>query len=173
LSAPHGTRSSGGGKARLVTKEDKDGRAVMFMLERIKNKSLQQIAKDYNCSIATVVHYLAYARKHDLVVNQARLIIGENLVPLALAVYEAQLLDGNLQAAQDILFGAGVLQKTSNVKHQPAGDDDLDSFRNSYFKAVENVKAVTSAPPIEVAPQLVHDHDDGEGQQPAAEPEQD
>lgn len=117
------------------------------MLERVKNKSIEQIAKDYNCSSATVRHYLAYARQHDLVVNQARLIVGDVLVPLALAVYEAQLHDGNLQAAQDILFGSGILQRVSNIKHAPADNDDLDAFRTNYFKAVD---AIANAQPAEL-----------------------
>lgn len=105
------------------------------MLERVRGKSLAEIARDYNCGTATVQNYLDYARKHDLLVNQARNLLGKELVPLALAVYEAHLRDGSLQAAQDVLFGAGILAKTAQVKHTPA-EDSLDSFRSAYFNAV-------------------------------------
>lgn len=124
-------------KRELRSPQDKDARALVFMLERIGGKSISQIAINYNCSRATVDNYLAYGRKQGLVVNEARQLIADKLLPMALAVYEAQLESGNLEAAQDLLFGTGVLQKTSNVQHKAEASDTLETFRDAYFKVTD------------------------------------
>lgn len=138
MSTTSGTTNGGG--ARLTSKADKDNRALVFMLERVAGKSIAEIATAYNCSRPTVSTYLAYGHQQNLIINEARQILGDKLVPLAIAVYEMHLRQGSLEAAQDLLFGTGILQRTSNVKHEAAdANDTLQAFREAYFKAKDTI----------------------------------
>lgn len=131
-----GNTPTNGGGARLTMKEDKDNRALVFMLERVSGKSIEQISKKYEVSRVTVSNYLQYARDHQIVINEARHLLGDQLIPLAIAVYEMHLRQGSLEAAQDLLFGTGILHKNSTVKHESAdANDTLDAFRDAFFKA--------------------------------------
>jgi DNA-binding Lrp family transcriptional regulator len=142
-------------KGRLLRKEDKDARALVFMLERIKGKTLNQIAADYDCSQSTVRNYVDRARREGLIINQARDLIQSKLLPLTLAVYEAHLNEGNLEAAQDILYGLGVLQKNSTIKHESSPDETLDVFRDRLLNARDAAVTVIPSPPVATLPEAV------------------
>lgn len=114
------------------------------MLARLEGKTIAEIAVKYDCSPSTAERFIRHAHDHGLYLDKARQLIETNLLPRALAVYESYLngeRDGitahDLDAAKDILFGLGVLSKSTTVKHA-ANEDTLDSFRASYF----NVEAV-------------------------------
>lgn len=108
----------------------------MFQLERVKGKTIREIATSYDCHPNTVMNYINRARSGGLIVDYARSMITEKLLPLTLAVYEQQLEAGNLEAAQDLIHGLGILQRTSSIKHQAADPEDtLDAYREKFFKA--------------------------------------
>lgn len=119
------------------------------MMDRVKGKTVQQIADDYNCSRGAATTYLERARTSNMVLARAKELIGEKLVPLALAVYDGKLQEGDLSAAKDVLFGFGALAKESTIKHQAADPDTLDAFRDAYFK----VEPILSLPTTEVVPE--------------------
>jgi transposase-like protein len=133
-------------QSRLEKLGDKDARAAIFMMERVAGSTYTDIAKRYNCSLATVAKYLDYARETNLVLLEAQRHIGKSLVPLALAVYELELKAGNLDAARDILYGASILSKTATVRHEPSdAEQTLESFRSEFFKA-KTAHAIDATP---------------------------
>jgi DNA-binding Lrp family transcriptional regulator len=85
-------------------------RGAMMAVERTLGTSIKDIAGKYNCSPGAVKRYLDAAEESGLL-EHFRALIYERLMGPALAVYEAQLQMGNLEAARDIVFGRGALMK--------------------------------------------------------------
>lgn len=138
--------------------KDKDARATVFAMERIKGKTLTEIAEAYNCHPDTVVVYTKRARDRGLVIGFARELIQDKLLPLTLAVYERHLMEGNLEAAQDILFGMGILQRNSVIKHESDdAEETLEAFRKQFFEARQTtaiaVDIIPPTPAAEVSPE--------------------
>lgn len=137
------------GKAVLVRDSDKDARALVFMLERIRGKSLAAIAAEYNCHPNTVFNYLERARQRGLILDEARSLISSKLLPMALAVYEAHLQAGSLDAAHDIVYGIGALEKNSTVKHEADPGETLDTFREKLAEAKKTITVTVSPMPVQ------------------------
>lgn len=144
-------------RSRLRNSVDKDSRATVFALERVAGKTINEIAETYNCHPSTVFKYQVRARERGLIINYARTMIEDKLLPLTLAVYENHLTAGNLEAAQDILYGLGILQRNSVIKHETDAEDTLEAFREKFIKRREETAVeatIVSEAPTVVPPAL-------------------
>lgn len=102
---------------------------------RVEGKSFIEIGKIFEISDHRAKRWVDKARQEQrLLIGQG--VVAERLVPKALAVYDQKLAAGDLEAARDILFGAGVLQKQGKLTLQTA-TDPLAQFREKYFSEGE------------------------------------
>lgn len=119
---------------------------------KLDGKSFREIGRIFDITDHTAKKWVDKARQEQrLVIGQG--IVTERLVPKALAVYDKRLSAGDLEAARDILFGAGVLSKQQKVTLQAV--DPLAQFRAKYFGDGEVVEA---EPPRQIAERTT-DHD--------------
>jgi DNA-binding Lrp family transcriptional regulator len=105
-------------------------RAALMAIEAAVGKSVKDIAAKYQVSTLTVRRDLSLAAESGFI-DHYKALAHEGLVPTSLAVYEAHLQMGNLDAARDILYGLGVLQKApaDASKFKSAAIDSLDAYR--------------------------------------------
>lgn len=87
-----------------------DARAGLFVLEKALGLSVEDIAAKYKAPEATVEQAVRTANFTGLL-SAYRDILIQRLVPISMGVYEARLMKGDLKAAQDILYGLGILTK--------------------------------------------------------------
>lgn len=97
---------------------------------KVEGKSFREIGRMMDISDHTVAKLVKEAQL-DARFQRGRGVVMHRLVPKALAVYDQRLEAGDLEAARDILFGAGVLQK--NAKVTLTAGDPLEQFRRKYF----------------------------------------
>lgn len=119
-------------------------RMALIAIEHAMGQPLSRLAEKYHCSRAEVKRTLDVVAESGFL-DHYRALTYDQLAPKALAVYEAQLALGNLEAARDILFGLGVLQKdgASANRMKEKLIDSLDAWREA--RRVRQLKA-----PIEV-----------------------
>lgn len=98
------------GGAYLTNTQDKLTVAATMLAHRLTGASIRDLQEAFGCSRATVHRRLALARESGLL-DTARDILMERLVPKALAAYDVALEQGEMTAAKDVLTGAGVLTK--------------------------------------------------------------
>ena len=105
-------------------------RAALMAIEAAMGRSVKDIATKYQVSPLTVRKDLSLAAESGFI-DHYKALAHEGLVPTSLAVYEAHLQMGNLEAARDILYGLGVLQKvpTDATKFKNTAIDSLDAYR--------------------------------------------
>jgi DNA-binding Lrp family transcriptional regulator len=112
-------------------------RGALIAVERAMGVPLKDLAEKYKVSPAGVKRYLDQAEESGLV-EHFRSLIYERLMGKALAVYEAKLEMGDLDAARDVVFGLGVLQKNPVKPGDMAkAIDSLAEYRASRAKVVE------------------------------------
>ncbi|MFZ9527873.1 MAG: hypothetical protein ACO27L_08070 [Schleiferiaceae bacterium] len=103
-------------------------RASMMAMDRVaENKSIAELARTYHMTPAKVKDHLALANASGFY-QQFESLLLEKLVPPSLAVYEAHLERGSLEAARDILFGMGILRKTPKETEQ-SGVETIEAYR--------------------------------------------
>jgi hypothetical protein len=92
---------------------------LQILLERVAGASIAQLAEKYQLPKPAIEGALDQAWQEGAVTAlQAKIF--EELAPMALAVYEAQLKLGSLEAARDIALSTGILKRpTQNLKVQP------------------------------------------------------
>jgi transposase len=86
-------------------------RASMMAIDRAMGMSIKEIAEDFKVSPATVKSYLSTAEEEGFIDHYRRAMY-DRLAPKVLAVYEAHLEQGSLQAARDLAQGLGILQNS-------------------------------------------------------------
>lgn len=107
---------------------EKKLRASMIAMDRVaENKSIAELARTYHMTPARVKDHLALANASGFY-QQFESLLLEKLVPPSLAVYEAHLERGSLEAARDILFGMGILRKTPKETEQ-SGVETIEAYR--------------------------------------------
>lgn len=84
-------------------------RAAMMTIDRAMGMSIKDIAESYKVNPANVKNYLAAAEEEGFI-DHYRKSMYDRLAPKVLAVYEAHLDQGSLQAARDLAQGLGILQ---------------------------------------------------------------
>lgn len=94
-------------------------RAGMMAIDRALGMSISEIAKTFEVSPATVKNYLSSAEEEGFV-DHYRKSMYDRLAPKVLAVYEAHLDQGSLQAARDLAQGLGILRNSSPEKKEKA-----------------------------------------------------
>ncbi len=127
------SRKSHKGETVLQGNKTRDVRAAIMLTQRILGHSLKEISEQFRLSTATIKNELHYARQRDLY-QIAQSIVAERLVPKALAVYDTHLEEGNLEAARDVAYGAGVLKKEGRRAGDPdpGGEVTLEYLRAKY-----------------------------------------
>ena len=97
-------------QGRSVEKGKVEGiRASMMAIDRAMGMSIAEIAKDFKVTLGTVKNYLSAAEEEGFI-DHYRKSMYDRLAPKVLAVYEAHLDQGSLQAARDLAQGLGILQ---------------------------------------------------------------
>jgi DNA-binding Lrp family transcriptional regulator len=113
-------------------------RAAMIAIERACGAPLAAIASKYGISEKTVKKDLQLAAESGFI-DHYKALLHEQLVPKALAVYEAQLLIGNLEAARDVMQGLGIFQKQVDAtKLKGKMIRTLDDYKRQRLEAVGN-----------------------------------
>lgn len=107
-------------------------KAEAMLAHRAIGASYREIGEIFGLSGQTAKKWIDRAKRAETI-SRAKGIVGERLVPKALAVYDMRLMDGDLEAARDILFGAGVLLKQTKVEMSAEVADPLERFRQKYF----------------------------------------
>ena len=122
----------------METKSDRDRkrtrkydslRGAAMVIEHLAGKSIADIAKAYEVTIGEVHRTLDGAQEAGWV-EHFRSLGYDKLMSKALAVYEARLDMGDIDAARDIAFGLGVLKKeTKEAKIKEKAITTLDEYR--------------------------------------------
>lgn len=110
---------------------------------KVSGKSFREIGRIFEVSGKTAKQWVDKARQEQRL-QVGFSVVTERLVPMALAVYEQRLKAGDLEAARDIVFGAGILSKQAKLVVQ-GGKDPLEAFREKYFGG-EVVEALPAGP---------------------------
>lgn len=109
-------------------------RANLIAADKVlENKSITQLAADYHLTPQRVKDHLALAHSSGFY-QQFEALILDKLVPPAMAVYEAHLQRGSLEAARDVLFGMGILRKNPKELDNP-GVETIEAYRITRAKA--------------------------------------
>lgn len=124
------------GVAVLTHPEQQAAQAALMLTERLGGKTIGEIQQAFGVSRSTVHRRLNLAEQHGLL-ETAKAILLERLLPKALAVYDAALDDGEREIARDVIFGLGALRKTATVTTVPSSVEDneetLEDFRARLF----------------------------------------
>lgn len=126
----------GGGASSSLAAQNKkiDGlRAAAMAIERAAGRSIAEIARSYDVTPGTVKKYLSTAEEMG-VVEHLRSTIFNRLGGKILAVYEAHLDMGNLDAARDLANGLGILKKSAADGKTTKIIDTLDAYREERTK---------------------------------------
>jgi hypothetical protein len=91
-------------------REMKRFQALQMMLERMAGAPLDEIAKNYQTLRVAPDEKLTDERKQEIRDEFERLAF-ERLAPLVMAVYEANLKMGSVEAARDVGLSLGILKK--------------------------------------------------------------
>lgn len=111
-------------------------RANLMAADRVlENKSITELAREYHLSADRVKEHLAMAHASGFY-QQFEALVLDKLVPPAMAVYEAHLQRGSLEAARDVLFGMGVLRKNPKDLENP-GVETIEAYRITRAKGPE------------------------------------
>jgi DNA-binding Lrp family transcriptional regulator len=84
-------------------------RAGMMAIDKALGMSIKDIAEQYRISPSNVKEYLSLAEEEGFVEHYRKMMY-DRLGAKVLAVYDAHLDQGNLQAARDIATGLGIFQ---------------------------------------------------------------
>lgn len=106
----------------------------------VEGKSIAQLAKEFNLDSKTVSRRMA-AQREEEIVERARGIIAERLIPKAMAVVSKELDSGNYNAARDVLKGSQVYKQGSekSVTHKLATVPTLEQIREERQKRLNGV----------------------------------
>ena len=116
--------------AVLSNPVDRELAAVSMMTDRALGASIADLQKKYSRSRSSVHRLLRDARQSSELIEYARGMALERLVPLALAVYEKALLEGDVKVATNVLFGTGVLGRTALEDAAPeVVEDSIELYR--------------------------------------------
>ena len=118
-----------------------DARSGLFVLEKALGMSVEAIANKYRAPESVVEQAVRTANFTGLLTAYRDILI-QRLVPHAMGVYEARLMRGDLKAAQDILYGLGILTKEPQAIQLPVGDSVetlavYRKLRNAHFDTHE------------------------------------
>lgn len=110
-------------------KEKVEGiRSAMMAIDRAMGMSIAEIAKTFEVSTGKVKQALNEVEEQGFVEHYRKTAF-DRLAPKVLAVYEAHLDQGNLQAARDLAQGLGILQSTTSKKTQEKAITTLAEWR--------------------------------------------
>lgn len=110
-------------------KEKVEGiRSAMMAIDKAMGMSIKEIAETFEVSPARVKQALNEVEEQGFVEHYRRAAF-DRLAPKVLAVYEAHLEQGNLQAARDLAQGLGILQTAAPKKTQEKAITTLAEWR--------------------------------------------
>jgi DNA-binding IclR family transcriptional regulator len=111
----------------------------MMLARRLQGHPADEIAKEFNLATSTVYRVLGEVKRSALF-ERARDHIAGHLLPLALATYEHELLNMNVEVARDVLQGLGLVGRQIAVKVEHDVKEDFDAWR---LKRSETLEAIT------------------------------
>lgn len=124
-----------------MKEEEKKVQAVAALARRtLLNETMEEIAQHFQMNRHAVASRLQLARTMDLT-QLARDLIVERLVPKAIAVVDHHLNEGSYEAAKDVLFGTGGLQKSSKSEVHHSTTPTLDAIRAERANKAIEVKS--------------------------------
>lgn len=110
-------------------------RTALIAIEKAMGRPVKEIAEKYAISPAGVKKSLELAQQSGFI-DHYRALLYDQLAPKVLAVYEAHLAMGSLEAARDLAFGLGILQKDSTGRMKDRIIDTLDAYRAERAKRI-------------------------------------
>ena len=122
--------------------------ARLMTTKRIMGKSVAQIAAEFEMSHDTVQRRLAWAKRHGMVEDALDTVL-DHLVPEAVKTYLAAIQSGDIDAARDVMFGTGVLQKAPKTGLAPTQSVEMtiETYRNN-----RKLSVTTNLPSVEASP---------------------
>lgn len=116
---------------------EEHARANMMAADKVMvNKSISELAREYHLTPQRVKEHLDMALATGFYQKFEALIL-DKLVPPAMAVYEAHLERGSLEAARDVLFGMGILRKNPKDADAAPGVETIEAYRITRQKTGE------------------------------------
>lgn len=105
-------------------------RGTLMAMERASGATLGELASKYQVNYRTVVKQIDLAQQAGLFDHYRQGILN-HLIPKAIALYEMRLDAGDLEAAKEVLFGIGLLQKDAKPPSVSSGDqiESLEVYR--------------------------------------------
>lgn len=116
-------------------------RAGMMAIDKAMGMSIGDIAESYKVSRKTVSAYLSTAEEEGFV-DHYRKMAFDRLGSKVLAVYEAHLDQGSLQAAKDLALGLGILSNGTPAKVKEKAITTLNEWRADKEKEDEKHAAI-------------------------------
>lgn len=112
-------------------------RTALIAIEKAMGRPVAEIAQKYKVSTDNVKKHLDLAVESGFI-DHYRALLYDQLAPKVIAVYEAHLTMGSLEAARDLAFGLGILQKTTPEVTKLKGRivDSLDAYRAERAKRI-------------------------------------
>lgn len=137
-------RKSAGRSSAL--RRNEEARAKLIAAERvISGASIAKLAESYGIGTKGVKNALSLAERAGFY-EQIEEAILSRLLPKALAVYEAHLDRGSLDAARDVAFGIGALKKNPTVEVQVGGGiETVDDYRRARKVSEDGSRSVLPA----------------------------
>lgn len=108
-------------------------RAGLIAIERAMGKSIKDLAAEYSISAAQVRRYLS-SGEAEAMAEHYRALAYDRLAGKVMAVYEARLDLGDLEAARDLAFGLGILHKDPSKAQKDRVIETLDAYREERTK---------------------------------------
>jgi len=101
-------------------------KAAAIAADAISGSSIKALAQKYGIRASQVSQFISLAEKSGFFERVEEQIM-EHLIPPALAVYEAALERGDVEAARDVLYGMGIFRKVP--KDQMDGIESITAYR--------------------------------------------
>lgn len=131
-----------------TTRKIESLRTALIAIERAMGVPLKTLEEKYKLSSRQLHADLDLAAQSGFV-DRFRACVLDGLTPKAIAVYEAQLAMGNLDAARDILFGLGVLSKDSKGPVKERIIETLDAYREARRERLQAQRATADGDTIQ------------------------
>ena len=156
------------GKGKLFSKSEKTLRAKAMLKKRItENKSVAQIADEFNVSKRTVERALSFAQRAELLVAEEDQVL-EMLVPKArqalITALNSDDIEVSSRVALEIYKGAGVLRRGNGAVKSPAEVGDelskyIERIRSQHALAgtVTDLGSAQALPPATAENGVLHD----------------
>ena len=150
------------GRAVIRSPRLQEEQAALMMARRLQNRTIKELATDFNCSTTKLSGRLRLAQRLDLY-DRAKEIVAGELVPVALQVYKTLMASAEepiaAELATNVLVATGVMPKGGPAPGElgASGPETLEMWRATWTKRRE----VQADVPTDVEGQVIEAQTDG------------